>query len=73
MSGKDLVSSSSAVPEGTMSSYYLAPADNPATSISPVILAWANYAEWASELENALRAKHKIGFINGSLKIPDET
>ena len=73
MSGKDLVSSSSTDHEGRMSPYYLAPADNPATSISPVVLTWENYAEWALELENALRAKRKIGFVTGSLKIPDET
>lgn len=54
------------------SPYYLAPSDNPGTYISPVVLTGENYAEWASELENALRAKRKIGFINGSLKIPDE-
>ena len=73
MNGKDLVSSSSTDHEGRMSPYYLAPADNPATSISPVVLTGENYAEWALELENALRAKRKIGFVNGSLKIPDET
>lgn len=31
-----------------------------------------NYNEWAMEMENALRAKKKIGFIDGSLPKPDE-
>ena len=54
------------------SPYYLANSDNPGVSISPVSLNGENYAEWASELENALRAKRKIGFINGVLLMPDE-
>ena len=37
-----------------------------------MILTGENYSEWSSELENALRAKRKFRFINGSLKIPDE-
>ena len=70
--GKDVVSSSSVTVEGGMSPYYLAPSDNPGTAITPVILNGEKYAEWASEFENALRAKRKIGFLNGSLKIQDE-
>lgn len=58
--------------EKMLSPYYLAPSDNPGVSISPVSLNGENYAEWASELENALRAKRKTGFINGSLLMPDE-
>ena len=68
---KELVGTSSAV-GGTMSPYYLGPSDNPGTAITPVTLNGDNYAEWASELENALRAKRKFGFVNGSLKMPDE-
>ena len=37
-----------------------------------MILTGENYSEWSSELENAFRAKRKFGFINGSLKFPDE-
>ena len=55
-----------------LSPYYLSPSDNPGVSISPVSLNGENYAEWASELENALRAKCKTGFIDGTLLIPDE-
>lgn len=66
-----IVSSSKAMGESRTSPYYLAPSDNPGTSISPVILTGENYSEWSSEMENALRAKRKYGFIDGSLKIPD--
>ena len=69
---KELVSSSGVTLESKMSPYYLAPSDNPGTSITSVILNGENYSEWALELENALCAKRKIGFVNGSLKIPDE-
>ena len=31
-----------------------------------------NYNEWAMEMVNALRAKKKIGFVDGSLPKPDE-
>lgn len=56
----------------TSSPYFLAPSDNPGVSITPVSLTGENYAEWALEMENALRAKRKIGFINGTLLMPDE-
>lgn len=37
-----------------------------------MLLNGENYAEWTSELENALRAKCKTGFINVTLLMPDE-
>lgn len=58
--------------ERMLSPYYLSSSDNRGVSISPVSLNGENYAEWASELENALRAKRKTGFIDGSLKMPDQ-
>lgn len=63
---------SSETPIPITSPYYLSHSDNPGTSITPVKLSGDNYAEWASEMENALRAKRKIGFINGTLLMPDE-
>lgn len=54
------------------SPYFMSHSDNPGVSITPVTLTGENYAEWASELENALCAKHKIGFIDGTLLMPDE-
>lgn len=55
-----------------LSPYFLSHSDNPGVSISPVLLTGENYGEWSSELENALRAKRKIGFIDGTLKMPSE-
>lgn len=52
------------------SPYVLSSSDNPGIAISPVQLTGENYAEWASELENALRAKRKFGFIDGTLPRP---
>lgn len=69
---KDIVKSASSEPD-RMSPYFLAPSDNPGVTISPVLLTGENYGEWSSELENALRAKRKFGFIDGTLKMPSET
>ncbi|XP_010431103.1 PREDICTED: uncharacterized protein LOC104715395 [Camelina sativa] len=38
--------------------------------ISAITLTGDNYNEWASEMLNALRAKKKTGFIDGSLRRP---
>ena len=48
------------------------PYDNPGIAISPVQITGENYAEWASGLENALRAKRKSGFIDGTLPKPSK-
>ncbi|XP_056847974.1 uncharacterized protein LOC130498549 [Raphanus sativus] len=69
---KEMVKSSGVGIEGRTSPYYLAPSDNPGTAISPVVLSGDNYAEWSSELENALCAKRKLGFVNGNLVMPNE-
>ncbi|XP_013617421.1 PREDICTED: uncharacterized protein LOC106323923 [Brassica oleracea var. oleracea] len=71
---KEIVTGGSSGKElGIHSPYYLSHSDNPGTAISPVQLTGENYAEWSSELENALRAKRKFRFIDGSLVMPDET
>lgn len=48
-----------------MSPYYLHPSDNPGSVISTVQLKGNNYEEWARSMRNALRAKKKLGFIEG--------
>ncbi|XP_019086715.1 PREDICTED: uncharacterized protein LOC109127039 [Camelina sativa] len=55
------------------SPYYLHPSDNPRSVISGVQLNGENYSEWATELENALRAKRKTCFIDGTLPAPSTT
>ena len=54
------------------SPYELSSSDNPGVAISSVQLTGENYAEWASELENALRAKRKFSFIDGTLPKPTD-
>ncbi|XP_010496910.1 PREDICTED: uncharacterized protein LOC104773936, partial [Camelina sativa] len=50
--------------------YTLSSSDNPGALISSVILQEDNYSEWATELRNSLQAKHKLGFIDGSIPKP---
>lgn len=54
----------------SVSPYYLHPSDNPGSMICGVQLNGENYAEWATEMEIALQAKRKTGFINGALSRP---
>lgn len=70
---KDLAVASVSGGSSMSSPYFLSHSDNPGVSISPVSLTGENYAEWSSELENALRAKRKTGFIDGSLTMPSES
>lgn len=69
---KDIIKGASSENNSMLSPYYLHPSDNPGVSISPVLLTRENHGEWSSEFENALRAKRKIGFIDGTLKMPSE-
>lgn len=41
---------------------------NRGSTISAVQLTGDNYAEWEVEMMNALRAKRKLGFVDGSIK-----
>ena len=52
------------------SPYQLNASDNPGALISSVILQEDNYAEWATELQNSLIAKQKLGFIDSSTRKP---
>ncbi|KAG7552999.1 Retrotransposon Copia-like N-terminal [Arabidopsis thaliana x Arabidopsis arenosa] len=53
-----------------VSPYLLANSDNPGALISGVSLNGDNYNEWATEMLNALQAKRKTGFLNGSIPKP---
>lgn len=50
------------------SPYTLYGSDNPGSKITSVMLSGDNYNQWANEMLNALQAKRKTGFINGTLK-----
>ncbi|KAG7578454.1 Retrotransposon gag domain [Arabidopsis thaliana x Arabidopsis arenosa] len=49
---------------------YLHPSDGPGNVITTVQLKGENYEDWAKHVRNALRTKHKIGFIDGTLEKP---
>ena len=54
-----------------MTPYSLFSSDNPGAMITSVSLTGENYNEWSSEMQNALRAKKKKGFIDGTIAKPD--
>ncbi|XP_056848842.1 uncharacterized protein LOC130498986 [Raphanus sativus] len=55
-----------------ISPYSLFISDNPGALITSVQLKGDNYNEWAMEMFNALQAKKKSGFIDGTLAKPTE-
>ncbi|KAK2996506.1 hypothetical protein RJ639_024954 [Escallonia herrerae] len=56
----------------TISPYDLTTNDNPGIIITQVQLKGENYDEWARSIRTALRARKKFGFIDGTIKRPDE-
>ncbi|GKE03543.1 retrovirus-related pol polyprotein from transposon TNT 1-94 [Tanacetum coccineum] len=50
--------------------YLLMTGDNPGNLITHVQLKGVNYEEWAMAMRTALRAKKKIGLIDGTIKEP---
>ena len=54
------------------SPYYLCSSDHPGNVISPVILDSDNYANRSRVLTNALKSKHKFGFVNGDIAKPND-
>jgi gag-polypeptide of LTR copia-type len=53
--------------------FYLHPSDNPGTMISSCILRGDYYDLWEKAMRNALRAKNKFGFVDGTLSKPEST
>ncbi|KAJ1440766.1 Gag-polypeptide of LTR copia-type [Sesbania bispinosa] len=52
------------------SPFYLSPSDNPGTPLVVVPLKGDNYRNWARSMKTALRAKMKLGFVDGMIKKP---
>lgn len=52
------------------SAFYLGSSDNPGTPLVAAPLNGGNYRTWARSMKAALRAKMKLGFIDGSIKKP---
>jgi hypothetical protein len=56
----------------TESVYFVHPSENPnSLSITPK-LTGSNYIAWSRTVERSLGTKNKLGFINGSIPMPDE-
>lgn len=53
------------------SAYYLHPSEGTGAVISPIMLTGDNYESWSRSLRNNLRAKNKLGFIDGTIPVPD--
>ena len=51
----------------TISPYDITSLDNPRLSITQVQLKGENYEEWAHSIRTALRARKKLGFIDGTI------
>ncbi|XP_048499977.1 uncharacterized protein LOC104894455 isoform X1 [Beta vulgaris subsp. vulgaris] len=51
--------------------YYLHPSEGTGAVISPIMLTGDNYESWSRSLRNNLRAKNKLGFIDGTIPVPD--
>ena len=58
--------------KGASSPYSIFASDNPGALITSVQLKGENYNEWATEMLNALQAKRKAGFVDGTLQKPPE-
>ncbi|KAF7834460.1 uncharacterized protein G2W53_009319 [Senna tora] len=53
--------------------YYIYPSDNPGAQIVVNLLTLGNYLIWSRSIRIALKAKNKLGFIDGSLLPPVDT
>lgn len=56
----------------SMSPYYIHASNNPGQLYVSNLLRERNYGDSANEMSNALFAKNKIGFVDGSIPMPDE-
>ncbi|KAJ3708504.1 hypothetical protein LUZ61_012209 [Rhynchospora tenuis] len=67
--GKNSETTSSKLIDGS-SPFFLHASENPGTMISSCVLKGDNYDLWQKAMRNALRAKNKLGFIDGSVMQP---
>lgn len=54
------------------SPFYLHPSDHTGLNICLVTMKSNNYDEWVTAMSNSLMARRKLGFINGTIKKPDD-
>ena len=57
----------------SQSPYFLHPSDSPGALITSIKFDGKNYELWESAVKMALRAKNKLGFIDGTMVKPDGT
>lgn len=67
-SGKEIVTTDRSL----MSPYFLHASDHTGQVQTPFLLNGSNYERWVKLMTNSLRMKRKLGFINGTLKRPQE-
>ena len=73
MAGGDVGATGDGTPQRkTISPYDMTSLDNPGLLITQVQLKGENYDEWARSFRTALRARKKFGFIDGTIKQPDD-
>ncbi|KAJ1418792.1 Retrotransposon gag domain [Sesbania bispinosa] len=53
-----------------MSPYYIHASDNSGQIFVSELLHDGNYGEWVADMSNALYAKNKIGFVDGTIPMP---
>ncbi|KAJ4790588.1 Retroelement pol polyprotein-like [Rhynchospora pubera] len=51
---------------------FISPSDSPGMMISSCILKGENYDLWVKAMRNALRAKNKLGFVDGTITQPKD-
>lgn len=52
------------------SPFFLGPQDRPGDFITPARFNGENYDDWAGEIETALQARRKLGFLDGTITAP---
>ena len=52
--------------------YFLHSSDHPSMILVSAPLVGTNYLSWSCSIKIALGAKHKLGFINGKVRQPEE-
>ena len=58
--------------DGSITPHTLTSADNPGSLVTHVQMKGTNYEEWAKAMRVALRAKKKLGFVDGTVSKPAE-
>ncbi|XP_019150240.1 PREDICTED: uncharacterized protein LOC109147058 [Ipomoea nil] len=58
-------------PNDTASPYFLHPNENPPLILVSNVLSGRNYHPWARAMEMALLSKNKLGFVDGTIPIPN--